>query len=651
MSRSTACLVAASVLLVVGRASSDDSTAVPRHAPPPVVSDKHIEALLAPIREKHKVPGLVAGIVTSRGLQSAGAVGLRKAGSPEAITVHDQLHIGSDTKAMTATLLGQLVDEGKLSWQSTVGDVFPHLKAEVHPDFVHVTLEQLLTHRAGLPANLPYGQFADVSVVAQRQALLKKALAEAPLDAPGTKFSYSNVGYIIAGHFAEQITGRSWEELMRSELFEPLGMSSAGFGPPGMKDSGTKGTGTKDAVDQPWGHQLIFGKAQALQLDNPEVLGPAGRVHCSIADWALFVALHLQGARNETKFLKPETFKTLHTPPAGQEYAAGWGLVERPWAGGRALMHAGSNTMWYAVAWLAPERDVAYLAVVNQGGDAAREACDAAVAALILEWQKPPADAAAAADKPAVQKLTTPGGVRFAILGSKPSAPAPTLFVFAHEMAGTLDSDAYNKVGRFLQARQFLCVSLDLPCHGQAVRADEPQGLDGWEARLRKDEDPIGPFVKEAAQVLDYLIAEGYTDAQQVAACGTSRGGFAALHFAAAEPRVRCVAAFAPVTELPALREFQGLEQHARTNELAIARQAEKLSGRPVWICIGNDDERVGTDRAIAFARQVVQASKSQKKNAMIELHVMASTGHSVHPTAHAEAAAWIAERMKTAAK
>src|SRR5262249_7240486 len=185
--------------------------------------------------------------------------------------------------------------------------------------------------------------------------------------------------------------------------------------------------------------------------------------------------------------------------------------------------------------------------------------------------------------------------IQFGVLGPKPKAPAATLFVFAHELKATLETDDYNKVGRLLATKGFVCVALDLPCHGRNVRAGEPQGLDGWAARLRQDEAPIGPFVREATEVLDHLIAAGYTDRERVTACGTSRGGFVALHFAAAEPRVRCVAAFAPVTELPVLREFKGLEAHAKTKQLALLRHAEKLAGRPGWLCIGNDDERVGT--------------------------------------------------------
>jgi CubicO group peptidase (beta-lactamase class C family) len=176
----------------------------------------------------------------------------------------------------------------------------------------------------------------------------------------------------------ENLTGRTWEQLMRERLFEPLGMTSAGFG----------GTGTRGQIDQPWPHR-DDGKpmrANGPEIDNPPVLGPAGTVHATIGDWAKFIADQLRGARGGAGLLKPESYVLLHTPPFAGEYAPGWLVVRRDWAGGRALNHCGCNTMNYANAWLAPERDFAVLACANQGGDKAFKATDEAVSALIRLW-------------------------------------------------------------------------------------------------------------------------------------------------------------------------------------------------------------------------------------------------------------------------
>jgi CubicO group peptidase (beta-lactamase class C family) len=341
---------------------------------PALVSDPDLTALLEPIRAHRNVPGLVAGIVRDNRLDVIAAAGVRKAGSDNPITVADELHIGSCTKAMTATLLARLIDESRLKFESTIGEIFSDVKHELHPDFHAVTLEQLLTHRAGLPANTDWRGLGNGTHVEQRSAVLKRILSQPPVHPPGTKFLYSNVGYVIAGHMAEEITGKPWEELMRELLFTPLEMPSAGFGPPGMKNE----------IDQPWGHDLLLGRHVPLQKDNAAVLGPAGTVHCTLADWGKFAALHLEGARGGSRLLKAETFRRLHTAPDGDpRYACGWIISERDWAGGKVLTHAGSNTMWLATVWIAPERNCALLAVANQGGEAGTKACDDAIGVLI----------------------------------------------------------------------------------------------------------------------------------------------------------------------------------------------------------------------------------------------------------------------------
>jgi CubicO group peptidase (beta-lactamase class C family) len=156
-------------------------------------------------------------------------------------------------------------------------------------------------------------------------------------------------------------------------------MKSAGFGAPGVKG----------AIDQPRGHDKD-GKAfePGPNADNPAAIGPAGTVHCSISDWAKFVALHVRGERENggKRVLEPESFLRLHTPTSNDShYAMGWLVVSRPWAAGRALTHSGSNTMWFCTTWLAPDRDFAVLVTCNQGGDEASKACDAACGALIQD--------------------------------------------------------------------------------------------------------------------------------------------------------------------------------------------------------------------------------------------------------------------------
>lgn len=254
---------------------------------------------------------------------------------------------------------------------------------------------------------------------------------------------------------------------------------------------------------------------------------------------------------------------------------------------------------------------------------------------------------------PECRFLKTDKGDRFAVLGEKPAAPAPTLFVFGGDMRNSLIGEDVNRIGRILMPHGWLCVSVDLPAHGWDTRTGEKSGdLGAWKARVVKGEDIVKSFNETFSRVLDYLLAEKFTDPAQVAVSGTSRGGFCAFHAAAADPRVKQVIAFAPVTHLPALAEFQGAE----TNELALSLSpihvADKLVGKPMLILIGNDDQRVGTGDCLALGMEVIRKSKGKLNPIPVEVRLVGTIAHRLHavPTAqygqlcapHEEAARWL---------
>jgi hypothetical protein len=152
-----------------------------------------------------------------------------------------------------------------------------------------------------------------------------------------------------------------------------------------MVDVGFGGTGTPGKIDQPWPHSSDGTPmpTNGPSEDNPPVMAPAGEVHATIADWSKFIADQLKGSRGERALLEPAAYQKLHTPPFGGDYALGWLLADRDWGGGTVYNHNGSNNMNYATVWIAPQRDFAFLAVTNQGGDSAATATDDAVAAMI----------------------------------------------------------------------------------------------------------------------------------------------------------------------------------------------------------------------------------------------------------------------------
>ena len=268
-------------------------------------------------------------------------------GSGIPVTVDDRWHVGSVTKSMTATLLAVLEDDGLLSADDTVAALLPEF--EVSDGWEACTLDHLLTHTAGAPANFPRSVQSvwpetPGELVAARRRFIAPVLAREPESPCGERFAYSNVGYTIAGHIAETMAGDAYESLLRERVFAPLGLASAGFGPP-----------QGDAPDQePIGHQVALGIRLGMdpveeRADNSPVMAPAGAAHMTILDLARYGAAHLEGESVPSPaLLPPAAWERLHTPVL-DDYARGWVRYERDWAGGPVLWHNGSNRLWYAL--------------------------------------------------------------------------------------------------------------------------------------------------------------------------------------------------------------------------------------------------------------------------------------------------------------
>jgi CubicO group peptidase (beta-lactamase class C family) len=329
---------------------------------------RDLGSVLKPLLDKYHFPGAVGAIIQGDRLVALGSVGVRKAGDQTPFLATDTIHLGSDTKAMTAILVAQLIDKKQLSFESKMSEIFPDLLAKMNPEMAGVTVRELLRHEAGFPHDLDWWSMKPT----QRRLAVEWALSVPPATPIG-KFSYSNVSFVVLGAIVEEKTGKPWETVIRQQIFEPLHMDTAGFGPPG----------THGKVDQPWGHVLRDGRFKPMQTDNAPVMGPAGTVHCSMGDWAKFIGETLRAAQGHPTLVSAKTFKELTTPAEGQDYAGGWIVTSRPWAGGTALTHTGSNTMWYCTAWIAPAKNFAVMIAINDGSDPVGKAADDACAALI----------------------------------------------------------------------------------------------------------------------------------------------------------------------------------------------------------------------------------------------------------------------------
>lgn len=323
------------------------------------------------------VPGAVAAIARADGETQVAAWGLRKAGSDAPMQPGDPVHVGSDTKAMTAVLAARQVDAGHLRWDSTLEEVLPALAAKVHEGYRGATLTEFLRHTSGAPANAPnWRAFQGLPLRERRLEIAAASLKEAPAATPGTGFLYSNLGYMVAGAMVEAARDAPWEELIVTDVFQPLGIEGAGFGVPG----------TLGKEDAPWGHTVQRGNARPIQVDNDAALGPAGTVHLPVADWARFVLQFTDAAAEaedpDAPFLTPASRAKL-VEVGRDDYACGWMVTERGWAAGTALTHSGSNTTWFATVWVAPGTNRAYLVAANAAGPGVPGLVDGAIGALI----------------------------------------------------------------------------------------------------------------------------------------------------------------------------------------------------------------------------------------------------------------------------
>jgi dienelactone hydrolase len=250
--------------------------------------------------------------------------------------------------------------------------------------------------------------------------------------------------------------------------------------------------------------------------------------------------------------------------------------------------------------------------------------------------------AAQTSDK-SVKHFTTPGGVEYGVWNRTTDEPAPVLFVLASTIDGTLGDTYFRQCGNELAEHGWISVSIDLPCHGKQAREGEPSGLDGWSYRLAKGEDVIAESNSRLSKVLDHLIKTGVADPKRIAVCGTSRGGFLAIHYAAHDDRVKCVAAFAPVTDPRVVKEFVANAKQPLVVQANLEHRADKLAGRPVWIVIGDQDKRVGTDRAESLAQKLREVSRKKEVDSRVELHVMPEPrGHTTPKGSSKRAATWI---------
>lgn len=333
------------------------------------------QPILERIRVKHNLPAMAALVIKNGKVVSNEATGTTRIDGTVAVDQNSKWHLGSCTKAITAVIVATVVDEGKISWDTKIIDVFPELKDSIRQEYHSVTLRMLLAHRGGLQhtmsskRNLMQLRQMQGTLVERRLRYVIDVLQDSSVIKPGTAYSYSNAGYSLAAAMVDRVTKRSYEDLAYERLFKPLGMTSAGFGPQNYAGG----------ESQPMPHYSSEGSQVPIDsgtfADNPDVINPGGRLHMTLSDWGKF-AQFAMGKFDNLNILKPETRKALQVPHEGWDYDWGWRISTPNWAEGYLLSHSGSNTMNFATVWFTPANNFAMIIASNAGSasDAINEA-------------------------------------------------------------------------------------------------------------------------------------------------------------------------------------------------------------------------------------------------------------------------------------
>ena len=316
---------------------------------------------LADALERERValhlPGLALAIVQDDRLIFARGLGLADVEGERAVTPETLFAIGSTSKAFTATLVGMLADEGKLTFDDPITEHLPWFVLPIDgKEGEQVTLHDLLAHRTC---------FARMDILwaggkATREEVLRTALRAEPMAPFGEKFLYNNIMFLAAGEACAAITGRSWEELVRERLFEPLGMRSSD-------------TSVAEAQQDP---RLALGyrwdedheRFEHLPMRDLVSIAPAGAINSNVLDMARWVRFQLgrgelEGRRLISSEAFAEAWKTHNTMGPGARYGLGWML--REWRGQPYVEHGGNIDGFAAEVALLPEAKLGLVMLAN----------------------------------------------------------------------------------------------------------------------------------------------------------------------------------------------------------------------------------------------------------------------------------------------
>jgi CubicO group peptidase (beta-lactamase class C family) len=310
-----------------------------------------------------KVPGPAIAVVKEGEVIYAKGFGLRDIEKHLPVTPRTLFAIGSCTKAFTTFVMGTLVEEGKLEWDTPMRTYLPGFRMSDPIATESITPRDLVTHRSGLPRHDMVWLNSRVTGkdLIPRLAYLD---ATAPLR---SKYQYNNIMFMVVGYLIETIDGRPWEEAVRARIFQPLGMGSSNFS---VRDSQKADDHATPYIEQE-------SKVRAIPFHDVSNVGPAGSINSNVMDMARWMAVHTQGGKFRGKsIISPSILAELHRPqmtmglPSAKKdisptsYALGW-MVDS-YRGHRGVGHGGHSDGFSSLTSLFPDDGMAIVVLTNK---------------------------------------------------------------------------------------------------------------------------------------------------------------------------------------------------------------------------------------------------------------------------------------------
>jgi CubicO group peptidase (beta-lactamase class C family) len=376
--------VAGVVLAALGACAC--MAAVARASPAPL--QPRVERIL----REEGMAGAVWATVGADGAIRTGAAGTRDVRTGAPLAPDDKVHVGSVAKTLLATGVLQLASAGRLDLDAPVDRYLPHLRfANPWPGHP-VRVRHLLDHTAGLDDMRLWQMFTTQATpdTPLRAAFTRDPSVLAIRSRPGGRFSYSNMGYTLAGMVVEAVAGERYETWLDRELLRPLGMRDSTFG-------FTTQAGADADPRLAWGHLDMATPAAAL----PVYLRPAGQFTTTVHDLALLARFLMGDGRADGRMLvRPELLRamgrasTTEAARAGLAVGYGLGLGLRDRHGAVGLCHSGDVVGFHAMLCLFPDAapaGKAFVAVQNTDGDGLDPGRIDALLVEALSLPKPPA--------------------------------------------------------------------------------------------------------------------------------------------------------------------------------------------------------------------------------------------------------------------